>query len=86
MGIRKRFRSRIKSIGAQQGIIGLRRCRLDIPEASWRAPLTPGRRTVWRSECDREIGRLLAWEQRMGTRPHRKRRRHVNNKDIADRA
>lgn len=75
MGIRKNMRSRVRSIGRTQGIVGLRRCRLNIPETSWRAPLTPGRREVWRDECDREIVRLTAWETRMGTRPWRKKRR-----------
>lgn len=74
MGIRARMRSRVKSIGRTHGIVGLRRCRRDIPEASWRAPLTPGRREVWQDEVDREIARLTAWEGRMGTRPWRKRR------------
>lgn len=74
MGIRKNMRSRVRSIGASQGIVGLRRCRLDIPETSWRAPLTAGRREVWRQEADREIARLTAWEQRQSSRPWRKRR------------
>ena len=74
MGIRKSMRSRIRSIGASQGIVGLRRCREQIPETSWRPPLTAGRREVWRDECDREITRLTAWEGRMSSRPWRKRR------------
>lgn len=74
MGIRKNMRSRVRSIGASQGTVGLRRCRENIPESSWRAPLTAGRREVWGQECDREIKRLTAWEGRQETRVWRKRR------------
>lgn len=75
MGIRKRMRSRVKSIGSSQGVIGLRRSLLRGPGDTWHAPMNPERREIWNAECVYEIGRLLAWEQRMETRPWRKKRR-----------
>jgi len=61
MGIRKRMRSRVKSIAAQGGIPALRRARNN--------PVDPKgletRREIWADEVDRRIVKQNAWEERM---------------------
>lgn len=74
MGVRKNMRSRVRSIGRSQGIVGLRRSLLNGPGDTWHAPMNAERRDIWSAECVRAIRRLTAWEQRMETRPWRKRR------------
>ena len=75
MGIRKNMLPRIRSIGRAYGVVGLRQARLQLaPSLSHPiGAVNRAREDWWTAACNAEIRRLLAWEQRMETRPRRKR-------------